>query len=63
MFLCHYLSLSLTRVMVHVVAQCHEEGLEHYLRSYVKVRSYFIIMLFQIKQMLVFHGFLAASFV
>ncbi|KAM7375212.1 hypothetical protein PAMA_014344 [Pampus argenteus] len=23
-------------VMVHVVAQCHEEGLEHYLRSYVK---------------------------
>lgn len=26
------------RVMVHVVAQCHEEGLEHYLRSYVKVK-------------------------
>lgn len=26
------------RVMVHVVAQCHEEGLEHYLRSYVKVQ-------------------------
>uniref|UniRef100_A0A8C5FL99 Dedicator of cytokinesis 9b n=1 Tax=Gadus morhua TaxID=8049 RepID=A0A8C5FL99_GADMO len=25
------------RVMVHVVAQCHEEGLEHYLRSYIKV--------------------------
>lgn len=24
--------------MVHVVAQCHEEGLEHYLRSYVKVQ-------------------------
>lgn len=23
--------------MIHVVAQCHEEGLEHYLRSYVKV--------------------------
>jgi len=23
--------------MVHIVAQCHEEGLEHYLRSYVKV--------------------------
>ncbi|KAM6945556.1 dedicator of cytokinesis protein 9-like isoform 1-T1 [Aplochiton taeniatus] len=23
-------------VMVHIVAQCHEEGLEHYLRSYVK---------------------------
>lgn len=26
------------RVMVHVVAQCHEEGLEHYLRSYIKVK-------------------------
>ncbi|RXN01054.1 Dedicator of cytokinesis protein 9 [Acipenser ruthenus] len=23
-------------VIIHVVAQCHEEGLEHYLRSYVK---------------------------
>lgn len=33
LFLFHYLC----RVMVHVVAQCHEEGLEHYLRSYVKV--------------------------
>lgn len=28
------------RVMVHIVAQCHEEGLEHYLRSYVKVRPF-----------------------
>lgn len=27
------------RVMVHIVAQCHEEGLEHYLRSYVKVNQ------------------------
>lgn len=26
--------------MVHVVAQCHEEGLEHYLRSYVKVPTF-----------------------
>lgn len=26
------------RVMIHIVAQCHEEGLEHYLRSYVKVK-------------------------
>lgn len=25
--------------MVHIVAQCHEEGLEHYLRSYVKVNQ------------------------
>lgn len=24
--------------MIHIVAQCHEEGLEHYLRSYVKVK-------------------------
>ncbi|KAM9482209.1 dedicator of cytokinesis protein 9 isoform 1-T1 [Clarias gariepinus] len=29
-------AVNTTRVMVHVVAQCHEEGLEHYLRSYVK---------------------------
>uniref|UniRef100_A0A8B9JVS7 Dedicator of cytokinesis 9 n=1 Tax=Astyanax mexicanus TaxID=7994 RepID=A0A8B9JVS7_ASTMX len=30
-------AVNVTRVMVHIVAQCHEEGLEHYLRSYVKV--------------------------
>uniref|UniRef100_A0A8C2CN49 Dedicator of cytokinesis 9b n=1 Tax=Cyprinus carpio TaxID=7962 RepID=A0A8C2CN49_CYPCA len=29
-------AVNTTRVMVHIVAQCHEEGLEHYLRSYVK---------------------------
>ncbi|XP_026157206.1 dedicator of cytokinesis protein 9 isoform X4 [Mastacembelus armatus] len=29
-------AVNVTRVMVHVVAQCHEEGLEHYLRSYTK---------------------------
>ncbi|XP_073701495.1 dedicator of cytokinesis protein 9 isoform X2 [Garra rufa] len=29
-------AVNVTRVMVHVVAQCHEEGLEHHLRSYVK---------------------------
>uniref|UniRef100_A0A8C3G170 Dedicator of cytokinesis 9b n=1 Tax=Cyclopterus lumpus TaxID=8103 RepID=A0A8C3G170_CYCLU len=29
-------AVNVTRVMVHVVAQCHEEGLEHYLRSYIK---------------------------
>nr|XP_020441761.1 LOW QUALITY PROTEIN: dedicator of cytokinesis protein 9-like [Monopterus albus] len=29
-------AVNMTRVMVHVVAQCHEEGLEHYLRSYAK---------------------------
>lgn len=35
--------------MIHIVAQCHEEGLEHYLRSYVKVwltRRLLIIYLF-----------------
>uniref|UniRef100_A0A4W4H8U0 Dedicator of cytokinesis 9b n=1 Tax=Electrophorus electricus TaxID=8005 RepID=A0A4W4H8U0_ELEEL len=32
-------AVNTTRVMVHIVAQCHEEGLEHYLRSYVKVKS------------------------
>lgn len=35
-FVCVFIYFHL-RVMVHVVAQCHEEGLEHYLRSYVKV--------------------------
>ncbi|KAJ3592631.1 hypothetical protein NHX12_007758, partial [Muraenolepis orangiensis] len=29
-------AVNVTRVMIHMVAQCHEEGLEHYLRSYVK---------------------------
>ncbi|XP_035995260.1 dedicator of cytokinesis protein 9 isoform X22 [Fundulus heteroclitus] len=29
-------AVNVTRVMIHIVAQCHEEGLEHYLRSYVK---------------------------
>uniref|UniRef100_A0A673BNQ0 Dedicator of cytokinesis 9b n=1 Tax=Sphaeramia orbicularis TaxID=375764 RepID=A0A673BNQ0_9TELE len=32
-------AVNVTRVMVHVVAQCHEEGLEHYLRSYIKPYS------------------------
>lgn len=27
----------LFRVIIHIVAQCHEEGLDSYLRSYVKV--------------------------
>ncbi|KAM8976413.1 dedicator of cytokinesis protein 9 isoform 2-T2 [Pelodytes ibericus] len=29
-------AVNVTRVMIHVVSQCHEEGLESYLRSYVK---------------------------
>uniref|UniRef100_A0A671MYI9 Dedicator of cytokinesis protein 9-like n=1 Tax=Sinocyclocheilus anshuiensis TaxID=1608454 RepID=A0A671MYI9_9TELE len=29
-------AVNVTRVMIHVMAQCHEEGLEHHLRSYVK---------------------------
>ncbi|KAG7502194.1 hypothetical protein JOB18_015560 [Solea senegalensis] len=29
-------AVNVTRVMIHIVAQCHEEGLENYLRSYVK---------------------------
>lgn len=24
-------------VIIHIVSKCHEEGLEHYLRSFVKV--------------------------
>lgn len=34
---CFSFALFPLRVMIHIVAQCHEEGLEHYLRSYVKV--------------------------
>lgn len=34
-----WLFISTYRVMIHIVAQCHEEGLEHYLRSYVKVSN------------------------
>uniref|UniRef100_A0A3Q2CU88 Dedicator of cytokinesis 9b n=1 Tax=Cyprinodon variegatus TaxID=28743 RepID=A0A3Q2CU88_CYPVA len=33
-------AVNVTRVMVHVVAQCHEEGLEHYLRSFIKVKLF-----------------------
>ncbi|XP_073470522.1 dedicator of cytokinesis protein 9 isoform X11 [Aquarana catesbeiana] len=29
-------AVNVTRVIIHVVSQCHEEGLESYLRSYVK---------------------------
>ncbi|XP_075708543.1 dedicator of cytokinesis protein 9 isoform X13 [Rhinoderma darwinii] len=29
-------AVNVTRVIIHVVSQCHEEGLENYLRSYVK---------------------------
>lgn len=25
------------RVIIHIVSRCHEEGLDHYLRSFVKV--------------------------
>lgn len=27
-------------VIIHIVSQCHEEGLEHYLRSFLKVDIY-----------------------
>ncbi|XP_064413718.1 dedicator of cytokinesis protein 9 isoform X1 [Latimeria chalumnae] len=29
-------AVNVTRVIIHVVSQCHEEGLDNYLRSYVK---------------------------
>lgn len=35
---CFHFPMFTFRVMIHIVAQCHEEGLEHYLRSYVKVK-------------------------
>ncbi|KAJ8350269.1 hypothetical protein SKAU_G00253990 [Synaphobranchus kaupii] len=30
------IAVNVTRVMIHMVSLCHEEGLEHYLRSYMK---------------------------
>ncbi|XP_076828066.1 dedicator of cytokinesis protein 11 isoform X3 [Brachyhypopomus gauderio] len=30
------IAVNSTRVIIHVVSQCHEEGLEHYLRSFLK---------------------------
>lgn len=32
-------------VIIHVVSQCHEEGLEHYLRSFLKVNIFLIVSL------------------
>uniref|UniRef100_M4AB29 Dedicator of cytokinesis 11 n=1 Tax=Xiphophorus maculatus TaxID=8083 RepID=M4AB29_XIPMA len=33
----HEIAVNSLRVIIHVVSKCHEEGLEHYLRSFVKV--------------------------
>uniref|UniRef100_A0AAR2L4E0 Dedicator of cytokinesis 11 n=1 Tax=Pygocentrus nattereri TaxID=42514 RepID=A0AAR2L4E0_PYGNA len=33
------IAVNTTRVIIHIVSQCHEEGLEHYLRSFLKVCS------------------------
>nr|XP_055053130.1 dedicator of cytokinesis protein 11 isoform X2 [Misgurnus anguillicaudatus] len=30
------IAVNSTRVIIHIVSQCHEEGLEHYLRSFLK---------------------------
>ncbi|XP_026793122.3 dedicator of cytokinesis protein 11 isoform X1 [Pangasianodon hypophthalmus] len=30
------IAVNATRVIIHIVSQCHEEGLEHYLRSFIK---------------------------
>ncbi|KAL4631188.1 dedicator of cytokinesis protein 11 [Arapaima gigas] len=32
----HEIAVNSTRVIIHIVSRCHEEGLEHYLRSFVK---------------------------
>lgn len=47
--------------MVHIVAQCHEEGLEHYLRSYVKVQPFLAMLRINISQngiLILIHFFL-----
>uniref|UniRef100_A0AAQ4RYW3 Dedicator of cytokinesis 11 n=1 Tax=Gasterosteus aculeatus aculeatus TaxID=481459 RepID=A0AAQ4RYW3_GASAC len=33
----HEIAVNSLRVIIHIVSRCHEEGLEHYLRSFVKV--------------------------
>uniref|UniRef100_A0A665W925 Dedicator of cytokinesis 11 n=1 Tax=Echeneis naucrates TaxID=173247 RepID=A0A665W925_ECHNA len=32
----HEIAVNSLRVIIHIVSRCHEEGLEHYLRSFVK---------------------------
>uniref|UniRef100_A0A673I0A1 Dedicator of cytokinesis protein 11-like n=1 Tax=Sinocyclocheilus rhinocerous TaxID=307959 RepID=A0A673I0A1_9TELE len=32
------IAVNSTRVIIHIVSQCHEEGLEHYLRMFLKVQ-------------------------
>ncbi|XP_046904810.1 LOW QUALITY PROTEIN: dedicator of cytokinesis protein 11 [Hypomesus transpacificus] len=32
----HEIAVNSTRVIIHIVSRCHEEGLEHYLRSFLK---------------------------
>ncbi|KAM9836745.1 dedicator of cytokinesis protein 11 [Aulostomus maculatus] len=32
----HEIAVNSLRVVIHIVSRCHEEGLEHYLRSFVK---------------------------
>ncbi|XP_063043622.1 dedicator of cytokinesis protein 11 isoform X2 [Engraulis encrasicolus] len=32
----HDVAVNATRVIIHIVSRCHEEGLEHYLRSFIK---------------------------
>uniref|UniRef100_A0A7N8YD32 Dedicator of cytokinesis 11 n=1 Tax=Mastacembelus armatus TaxID=205130 RepID=A0A7N8YD32_9TELE len=33
----HEIAVNSLRVIIHIVSRCHEEGLEHYLRSFLKV--------------------------
>ncbi|MGH0130445.1 UNVERIFIED_CONTAM: hypothetical protein FKN15_001657 [Acipenser sinensis] len=32
----HEISVNSTRVIIHIVSKCHDEGLDHYLRSFLK---------------------------
>ncbi|RXM93741.1 Dedicator of cytokinesis protein 11 [Acipenser ruthenus] len=32
----HEITVNSTRVIIHIVSKCHEEGLDHYLRSFLK---------------------------
>lgn len=54
---CEYMNMAWLcafRVIIHMVSKCHEEGLEHYLRSFIKVTCFYDFYPFYIKMHPVF---------
>uniref|UniRef100_A0A4W5L6M7 Dedicator of cytokinesis 11 n=1 Tax=Hucho hucho TaxID=62062 RepID=A0A4W5L6M7_9TELE len=50
------IAVNSTRVIIHIVSRCHEEGLENYLRSFLKPRIKFLIDLSKRMQNVVSFG-------